>query len=100
MDNARYLLFECRGGYPIGIFSIHARSSVTAQGETDATQVFMVVGFNFYGVQWWPGVRVFNKLWEAVHNRVTANVLNRFKQLCETRFRNITAGRGSTISRG
>jgi hypothetical protein len=100
MDNARYLLFDCHGGYPIGIFSIYARSSTAAQGETDATQVFMVDGFNFYGVRWWPGVRVFNRLWEAVHNRVTNNVLNRFKQLCETRFLNVTAGREPTISRG
>ena len=27
-DNARYLLYECSGGYPIGIFSLYVRSSI------------------------------------------------------------------------
>ena len=27
-DNARYLLFKCSGGYPIGIFAMYARSSI------------------------------------------------------------------------
>jgi hypothetical protein len=91
-DNARYLLYECHGGYPIGIFSVYARSSIAEQGESGATQAFMAVGFNFYGLWWWPGIRLVSKLWEGIHNRVTANVMNRFKQLCETRFREMADG--------
>ena len=94
-DNARYVLYECHGGYPIGVFSIYVRSSIAEQGETGATQAFMAVGFNFYGRRWWPGIRLVSRLWEGIHNRVTANVLNRFKQLCETRFREMTAGDGA-----
>jgi hypothetical protein len=92
VDNARYILFECSGGYPIGIFAIYARSGIPEQGETETSQVFMSVGFNFYGLRWWPGVRVVKCLWEVVHNRVTANVMNRFKRLCETKFLNLTSG--------
>jgi len=91
-DNARYVLFDCSGGYPIGIFAIYARSAIPEQGESETSQVFMAVGFNFYGLRWWPGVRVVKSLWEVVHNRVTANVMNRFKQLCETKFRSLTSG--------
>ena len=54
LDNARYVLYKCRGGYPIGIFSVYVRSSIAQEGETEATQVFMVVGFNFYGREDWP----------------------------------------------
>ena len=46
-DNARYLLYECSGGYPIGIFSMYARSSIAEQHETEATQVFLAVGVQF-----------------------------------------------------
>jgi len=46
----------------------------------------MVVGFNFYGKKNWPDTHIVNTAWERIHNRVTANILNRFKQLCEFRF--------------
>jgi hypothetical protein len=63
-DNARYLVFECSGGYPI---------------------VIMAVGFNFYGRRDWPRIGIVNRAWEAIHNRVTGNVLNEFKHDCESR---------------
>jgi hypothetical protein len=46
----------------------------------------MAVGFNFYGKKNWPDAHIVNTAWESIHNRVTANILNRFKQLCEFRF--------------
>ena len=94
-DNARYMLYECHGGYPIGVFAVYVRSSIAEQEETGATQYFMAVGFNFYGRRWWPGIRLVSWLWEGIHNRVTANVMNRFKQLCETRFQEVEAGDGA-----
>ena len=90
-DNGRYLLYTCSGGYPIGLFVIYVRSSIQARGETARCQMFMAVGFDFYGKRWpvfWPVHRV----WEGIHNRVTANVLNRFKRLCEWRFAQLQAG--------
>jgi hypothetical protein len=91
-DNARYLLYECSGGYPIGVFYIYVRSSIAARGEKGQTQVFFGVGFNFYGKEDWPKKHFINTLWEAIHNRVTGAVLNRFKQLCEARFLADTGG--------
>lgn len=85
-DNARYLLYDCSGGYPIGIFSMYVRSSIADQGEVEPTQLFLVVGFNFYGREDLSRKRLLNRFWEGIHNRVTANVMNRFKQLCEWRF--------------
>lgn len=85
VDNARYLLFECHGGYPIGIFSIYVRSSIAEQKEKEQSQLFMVVGFNFYGREDISGNNIMNRLWEKIHNRVTSNILNRLKQLCEWR---------------
>ena len=85
-DNARYLLYRCSGGYPMGILAIYVRSSIAAERETGPTQVFCAVGFNFYGRKEWPRIGLVNRVWESLHNRVTANVLNRFKQLCEARF--------------
>jgi hypothetical protein len=93
VDNARYLLYKCRGGYPIGIFCLYVRSSIAQEGETEETQVFMVVGFNFYGRKDWPRTHVINRVWELIHNRVTSNVLNRLKRLCEVRMREGAAGR-------
>ena len=93
-DNARYLLYECSGGYPIGIFAMYARSSIAEQHETEATQVFLAVGFNFYGKESLSRTKLVNRTWEWVHDRVTANVMNRFKQLCEWRFNQIQDGRG------
>ena len=91
-DNARYLLYECSGGYPIGIFAMYVRSSISERGEKEMSQVFFVVGFNFYGKNWGKKKSPFNILWEKIHNRVTENVLNRFKQLSEWRFDKIQSG--------
>lgn len=91
-DNARYLLYECSGGYPIGFFTLYVRSPIAEQGESEAAQVFLAVGFNFYGKEAWPLFHPINRIWEGVHNRVTANVLNRLKQLCEWRFERVRAG--------
>lgn len=86
-DNARYLLWDCRGGYPIGIFSVFARSPIPARDEVEPTQLFFAVGFNPYGRRVLSSIRPVRRTWEAIHNRVTSNVLNRFKLLCETNFR-------------
>lgn len=91
-DGARFMLFSCRGGYPIGIFVIFVRSSIPARGETEMTQVFLGVSFDFYGKKRWPLFRLVHRIWEIVHNRVTANVLHRFKQLCEWRFEKTSQG--------
>ena len=88
-DNARYLLYKCSGGYPIGIFSMYARSAIAEQQEEEQTQLFLLVGFNFYGKKGWSKVCCINRIWEKIHNRVTANTLNRFKQLCEWRFEKV-----------
>ena len=89
-DNARYFLYECSGGYPIGILAIYVRSSIAEMGETGKSQLFFGVSFNFFGNKEWQEKRkVVNVLWEWVHNRVTANVLNRIKQLSEWRIETI-----------
>ncbi len=85
-DGARFMLFSCKGGYPIGIFVYFVRSSIAARGEQGMTQVFLGVSFDFYGKKHWPPFRLVNRVWEIIHNRVTANVLHRLKQLCEWRF--------------
>ena len=83
-DNARYLLYNCTGGYPIGIFSLYVRSSIPEMGETEQSQLLSAVGFNFYGKEDWQRRRkLISILWESIHNRVTSNVLNRLKQWCE-----------------
>jgi hypothetical protein len=86
LDNARYILWDCSGGYPIGIFSVFARSPIAARHEIAPTQLFFAVGFNPYGRSRLSRVRPIRRTWEAIHNRVTTNVLNRFKRLCETGF--------------
>jgi hypothetical protein len=91
-DNARYLLYDSSGGYPIGIFTMYVRSAVPKRGEIEQTQLFLAVGFNFYGKEQRSKIKIVNKIWEIIHNRVTANVLNRFKQLCEWRFQRIQDG--------
>lgn len=89
-DNARYLLYKCSGGYPIGIYSMYARSSIPEMNEKAQSQLIFAVGFNFYGKEDWQKHRkLVNKIWEAVHNRVTANVMNRVKQLSEWRIERI-----------
>lgn len=85
-DNARYFLYESSGGYPIGVFSIYVRTSIPERGEHEMSQLFFLVGFNFYGKTSLSKLNFINRIWEGVHNRVTANVANRFKQLCEWKF--------------
>ncbi len=85
-DSARFMLFSCKGGYPIGIFVIFVRASIAARGETEKAQVFLGVSFDFYGKKRWTLFRPVHRIWEIIHNRVSANVLHRFKQLCEWRF--------------
>jgi hypothetical protein len=86
LDNARYLLWDCRGGYPIGFFSVFVRSPIAARDEAEPTQLFFAVGFNPHGRRFLSHIRPVRRTWEAIHNRVTTNVLNRFKRLCETNF--------------
>ncbi len=92
-DNARFLLYESSGGYPIGVFTMYVRSSIAKQGEIEQTQLFLAVGFNFYGKESRSHANIANKTWEKIHNRITANIMNRFKQLCEWRFQRIQEGR-------
>jgi NADPH-dependent glutamate synthase beta subunit-like oxidoreductase len=92
-DNARYLLFECRGGYPIGILGCYVRSPIADLEEDERSQFFFAVGFNFYGKEDWPKRHAINSVWEMVHNRVTANVLNTFKKECEAKFEEFLAGK-------
>ena len=91
-DNARYLLYRSSGGYPIGIFTMYVRSSIPEMGETSQSQLIFAVGFNFYGKERKKSPGLINKTWEGVHNRVTANVLNRIKQLCEWRLAKMENG--------
>jgi hypothetical protein len=91
-DNARYLLYRCSGGYPIGIFSVFVRSSIPNENETGQSQLFMAVGFDFYGRKSRHKFKPVQMIWEFIHNRVTSNTLNRLKQLCEWRFEKIQEG--------
>lgn len=89
-DNARYFLYKCSGGYPIGILAIYVRSSIPELGETGKSQLIFGVGFNFFGIHEWQNKRkLLSRVWEWVHNRVTANVLNRLKQLTESRLETV-----------
>jgi len=87
-DNARYFLYQCSGGYPIGIFSLYVRSSIPERGEKEMSQLLFLTSFNFYGRQSWSRVPALRRAWEFVHNRVTSNVACRFKQLVEWKFEN------------
>ena len=91
-DNARFLLYKSSGGYPIGIFSLYVRSSISHQQESELSQLFLIVGFNFYGKENWSKRNSFNRAWESIHDRVTSNILNRLKQLSEWRFAKIKTG--------
>ena len=86
VDNARYFLYRCSGGYPIGIFSIYVRSSILEQQEKEMTQLFSLVAFNFFGRKNWFLKNLVNNIWELIHNRATANILNRIKQSYERKF--------------
>ena len=85
-DNARYLLYECSGGYPIGIYTLYVRSSIAEQNESSRAQLFSLVAFNFYGKKNWFYSKLINPIWEKIHNRVTSNVLNRMKSEFENKF--------------
>ncbi len=91
-DNARYLLYETSGGYPIGLFCMYVRSSIPDLDEEEHAQLFLMVSFNFYGKEGGSRLSLVNTIWERIHNRVTENILNRFKQLCEWRFHNLQSG--------
>ena len=92
LDNARFFLWNCSGGYPLGVFSIFVRSSIPERGETDSTQVFFAVGFNPFGHAFLGRIGPIRTVWQAVHDRVTSNVLNRFKRQCEDSFRDLQLG--------
>jgi hypothetical protein len=89
VDNARYLLYNCSGGYPIGIFSMYVRTSIPERGETEMSQLFILVGFNFYGNETLSLLKPMTQTWQWIHNRVTTNIAHRFRQLCEWRFEKI-----------
>lgn len=90
-DNARYLLYDSSGGYPIGIFAMYVRSSIHELGEKEQSQLIFAVSFNFHGKDK-EASRIVNKVWESIHNRVTANVLNRVKKLSEWRIAKLASG--------
>ena len=85
-DNARFMLYKCRGGYPIGIFTLYVRSSIAENKEKELTQLFSIVAFNFYGKKQWFFTHFINGIWERVHNRATSNILNRIKMRFESKF--------------
>jgi hypothetical protein len=89
-DNARSLLYDCGGGYPIGIFSLYVRSSINEQNEKEMTQLFFMVAFDFFGLKKHRNMRLIKRIWQKIHNRVTSNVLNRIKLICETKFDSIS----------
>ena len=71
---------------------MYVRSSIADMGETEQSQLYFSVGFNFYGKEYRSKWAFLNRIWEAVHNRVTTNVLNKIKQLCEWRIEKMEAG--------
>jgi hypothetical protein len=85
-NNGHYLLYECSGGYPIGLFSLFVRNSIPENNESCKSQLFMMVSFNFYGIKSLSRIKMISKTWEAIHNRVTSNSLNRIKNYCEMDF--------------
>ena len=97
-DNARYLLYDCGGGYPIGIFTMYVRSWISDRGEMEQAQLFLGVGFDFYGRKDWPKRHLVGTVWETIHNRVTANILNRFKEMCEAKFYTFKEGKAASRS--
>ena len=87
-DNGRYLLYKCSGGYTIGVFALYARDSNPELNEEEKSQLFVVVSFNFYGKKNLTNLRILNKTWKSIHNRVTANVMDRIKKKCEWDYEN------------
>ena len=92
VDNARFFLWNCSGGYPIGVFSIFVRSAIPERGEAEPTHVFFAVGFNPFGHAFLGRIGPIRTAWQAVHDSVTSNVLNRFKHQCEDSFRDLQLG--------
>ena len=92
VDNARYFLYRCSGGYPIGVFAVYVRSAIAAQQEVEPAQVFFVVSFDFFGRRNWLAARALRPLWTLLHDRVTGHFLTRFKAHCEARFRQLQEG--------
>jgi len=95
VDNARFLLFTCEGGYPIGHFTMYLRSPIAALDESEPSQLFLAVGFNVYGRRHLSRRRwalPVSRIWEAIHNRVTSNILYRLKILCEAEFQRLEGG--------
>ena len=83
-ENARFFLWNCSGGYPIGVFSIFARSRIPGRREPEPTHLFFAVGFNPFGSRTLGSIGgPIRSAWQLIHDRVTSNVLNRFKMLCE-----------------
>lgn len=91
-DSARYLLYKCSGGYPIGIFYMYVRAPVEEQNEVEQSQLFFAVGFDFYGKKNLSEKNIIKRIWEGIHDRVTTNTMVRFKQLCEWRFEKMQEG--------
>lgn len=89
-DNARSLLYNCSGGYPIGIFSLYVRSSIKDRNEMEITQLFFMVAFDFFGIKPNFITHFIKEIWQNIHNRVTANVMHRIKLICETKFESIS----------
>lgn len=92
LDNARYLLYKCKGGYPIGVFTMYVRSSIPEIGEKEMSQLFIMVSFNFFGKIWLSKIGFIKNIWEFFHNRVTSMVVYRFKELCEWRLERLVNG--------
>jgi len=92
VDNARYIIYRCTGGYPIGIFSMYMRSNIPSQHEHELTQLFFVVSFDFFGKKNWLGRWAVRPIWQSIHNRVTAHSLARFKHHCEAAFARLKSG--------
>jgi len=86
LDNERSLLYDCSGGYPIGVFSLYVRSSRKEYNEKEMSQLFITVAFDFFGLKKKRHSIFFKTFWEKIHNRVTANVLNRINLICESKF--------------
>jgi hypothetical protein len=86
LDGARYLLYKCSGGYPIGIFCLYIRRRISGLNEIENVQLFSLVAFNFYGKKNWFFNNVVHFIWETIHNRASANILNRMKVSFEKKF--------------
>ena len=93
VDNARFFLWNCSGGYPIGVFSIFVRSAIPERGETEPTQMFFAVGFDPFGRAALAKIGPIRTAWQFVHDRVTSNVLNRFKRMCEDSLHDLQQGK-------